>query len=277
MLMFVLTATGLIVGVVVSERRYADRLVREAGVRLKEMEAEAAKAARLSLVSGMASAIAHEINQPMTAARAFSRSAEHLLSAPHPNVARAAENLAAMTAQIDHASGVIRRMREFLRRGTPQLSTLDFPALLREALLLVRGEAEAERVRLDLDLPRDLPPAHGDRVQLQQVVLNLVRNGIESVSRARPSDPHVRVVAYGDETRRELVIGVADNGGGLDAALAERLFAPLITTKHEGLGLGLAISASIVEAHGGRIWLQSGEAGATEFRFSLPLEPAKPA
>jgi two-component system sensor kinase FixL len=113
---------------------------------------------------------------------------------------------------------------------------------------------------------------HGDRVQLQQVVLNLVRNGIDSVARARPIDPNVRLFARVDSDRGDLVIAVADTGGGIDPALAERLFAPMTTTKREGLGLGLAISASIVEAHGGRMWLHSGTPGATEFRFSLPLE-----
>ena len=136
----------------------------------------------------------------------------------------------------------------------------------------MRSEADAEGVRLGLDAPPDLPHVHVDRVQLQQVVLNLVRNGIESVSHARPADPSVRVLARADNARREVVVGIADTGRGVDPALAERLFAPMITTKREGLGLGLAISASIVEAHGGRIWLQSGTPGATEFRFSLPLE-----
>jgi signal transduction histidine kinase len=274
MLMFVLTSTALIVGVVVSERRNADRLVREAGERLKEMEAEAAQAGRLSLVSGMASAIAHEINQPMTAARALARSAQHLLGQPDPNVARAADNLASITTQIDHASGVIRRMRDFLRRGTPHMSTLNVAALLQESLVLVRSEAAAQGVRLELDVSADLPAVHGDRVQLQQVVLNLVRNGIEASARA--AEPCVRVSARAESGRDEVVIGVSDNGAGLDAGLAQRLFAPLMTTKREGLGLGLAICASIVEAHGGRIWLQSGEPGATEFRFSLPVQASGP-
>src|SRR5262249_33238899 len=161
----------------------------------KALEAEAAQAARLSLVSGMASAIAHEINQPMTAARALARSAEHLLGQPAPDVARATEKLNEITAQIDHAGGVIRRMREFLRRGTPQFSTLDVGALLRESLLLMRNEAEGQGVRIDLEVAEGLPAAHGDRVQLQQVVLNLVRNGMESATRATTPEPCVRIGA----------------------------------------------------------------------------------
>jgi len=275
-IMFVLTATGLIVGVVVSERRNANRLVREAGERLKALEAEAAQAARFSLVSGMASALAHEINQPMTAARALARSAQHLVQMPNPDLTRASDNLAGMVAQIDHASGVVRRMREFLRRGHPHMSTIDVRDMIDEALTLAHTEASARHTRLTLDVADDVPNIHGDRIQLQQVVLNLVRNAIEAVAETSRPDATVGVAAQLSEAPRAVVISVSDNGPGIEEAFADRLFAPLTTTKRGGLGLGLAISASIVEAHGGRIWLHERRPGATEFRFSLPLDEARP-
>jgi signal transduction histidine kinase len=276
LIMLMLSATGLIVGAVVSERRHANRLLREAGERLKAMEAEAAQGARVSLVSGMASVLAHEINQPMTAARALARSAQLLVGQPSPDLKRANDNLGEMIAQIDHASGVVRRMREFLRRGRPHSSTIPPRAMLEEALTLARADAASHRVVLTLDIADDVPNVYGDRVQLQQVVLNLVRNAVEAVAESGRADGAVRLKAWGDKAQRVVVISVADNGPGIDAAVAEKLFEPLTTTKRGGLGLGLAISASIVESHGGRIWLHACAPGATEFRFSLPLDGTIP-
>jgi C4-dicarboxylate-specific signal transduction histidine kinase len=273
-LMLVLTATGLIVGVVVSERRNADRLVQEAEARLKEKEAEAADAARLNLVSGMASALAHEINQPMTAARALARSAQHILGRPDPDLRRAGGNLAELIAHIDHAGGVIAHMRDFLRRGRPRMSTLDLRELLADALSLVRAKASAHGIAVDLEAAADLPRVHGDRVQLQQVVLNFVHNAIDAIAGAGVTAGRIRVAATPVDAASRVEVGIWDNGPGVQRELADRLFVPLTTSKAEGLGLGLSICAAIVETHGGRVWLESGEAGATEFRFSLPVTPS---
>jgi C4-dicarboxylate-specific signal transduction histidine kinase len=270
--MLILTATGLIVGVVVSEREHADSVARDAEARLKQKEAEAAQAARFALVSGLASALAHEINQPMTAARALARSAQHILQTPQPDLARAEGNLAKMIAQIDHAGGVVRRMRDFLRRGHPHVSTIDLPNLIEGALALVLPDAAAKRIRIDTEGIGDLPLLYGDRVQLQQVILNLVHNAIDALVAARVTDGHIRIVGALHEAPHRIEIGVIDNGPGMDAAQAERLFQPLTTSKSEGLGLGLSICAAILEAHGGRIWLQQHRPGATEFRLSLPLD-----
>src|SRR5262245_3674791 len=271
-LMLVLTATGLIVGVVVSERQNADRLVRDAEARLKQKEAEAAQAARHNLVSGMASALAHEINQPMTAARALARSAQHILGSPTPDLPRAANNLTTLIAHIDHAGGVVSHMRDFLRRGRPHVSTLDLRNMLDDALWLIRAEASARAITIELDAAGDLPPVHGDRVQLQQVVLNFVRNAIEAIGGADQATGRIRIAARRLNAPERIEISVADNGPGIPNELAGRLFAPLTTSKSEGLGLGLAICAAIVDSHGGKVWLHSGHPGQTEFRFSLSLD-----
>jgi C4-dicarboxylate-specific signal transduction histidine kinase len=267
--MLILTATGLTVGVVVTERRQAARAMQEVEARLRAREIEAAQAARFNLVSGMASALAHEINQPMTAARALARAIQQLLRAPTIDHARADGNLTNLVAQIDHAAGVVRRMRDFLRRGHPHVSTIDTRSMLDDALILVRAEANAKSVAIALDIPRELPPLHGDRIQLQQVILNLVRNAMEALTGRMDGIVGIAVVWLEDLVE----IRVADNGPGIEPALAARLFEPLMTSKPDGLGLGLSICASIVQLHGGRIWLHSGEPGATEFRFSLPLAP----
>jgi len=271
--MLILTATGLTVGVVVTERRQAARAMQEVEARLREREIEAAQAARFTLVSGMASALAHEINQPMTAARALARAIQQLLRAPTIDHARTDGNLTNLVAQIDHAAGVVRRMRDFLRRGHPHVSTIDTRNMLDDALILVRAEANAKSIAIALDIPLELPPLHGDRIQLQQVILNLIRNAMEAlaVRTDKRIDGIIRITVRRLEGLVE--VGVADNGPGIEPALAARLFEPLMTSKPDGLGLGLSICASIVQLHGGRIWLHSGEPGATEFRFSLPLAP----
>jgi C4-dicarboxylate-specific signal transduction histidine kinase len=274
-LMLVLTATGLIVGVVVSERKNADRLVQEAEARTKEKEAEAAQAARYNLVSGMASALAHEINQPMTAARALARSAQHILGTPDPDLPRAASNLATLIAHIDHAGGVVSHMREFLRRGRPHMSTLIVRSMLHDALSLIRAQASAHAITIELDVADDLPPVYADRVQLEQVVLNFVHNALEAITGARQTNGRIRISAARFDGPARIEIRISDNGPGIGNEFADRLFASLTTSKSEGLGLGLSIIAAIIESHGGRVWLHSGQAGATEFRFSLPLNTSQ--
>ncbi|HEX6001142.1 MAG TPA: MASE1 domain-containing protein, partial [Hyphomicrobiaceae bacterium] len=272
--MLVLTMTGLLVGGVVSERERADQATRRAEARVREAELGAARAARLNMVSGMASALAHEINQPMTAARALARSAQQLINSGNGtgrDLERANANLASLVAQIDHAAGVVRRMREFLRRGRPHFSTLDMGTVLEDALVLARPEAAAHETRIELGIDPALPAVFGDRIQLEQVVLNLIRNGIDAIAEAGVPHGRIAVSASLGEDGRTVVVSVADNGTGV--ASERDLFAPLSSSKTDGLGLGLSICANIMHAHGGRIWLQSGGSGATEFRFSLPLQP----
>jgi two-component system, LuxR family, sensor kinase FixL len=274
-LLLVLTVTGLIVGVVVSERRNSDRIALDAQARLAERQAEAAQVARLNLVSGMASALAHEINQPMTAARALGRSAQHLLRSPGSNLSRADNNLSVMLTHIDHAGDILRRMRSFIRRGHPHVSTINTRDLLEDAMTLAQAEASARGVRVDLDVSADLPDLHGDRVQLEQVLLNLVHNAVEAIATAGQSHGYVHVMARHCAAPPRIEIGVLDNGPGIGDEVAARLFDPLMTTKQDGLGLGLSICASIMEAHGGRVWLHSGKPGATEFRFFVPLDQSR--
>jgi two-component system, LuxR family, sensor kinase FixL len=273
-LMLVLTATGLTVGVTVNERQQADRAVREVEALLRANEAEADQAARFNLVSSMASALAHEINQPITAARALGRAAQHLLRNDNGSQARVDDNLTTMIAQIDHAASVVKRMREFLRRGEPHISTINVRALIDDAIVLVGAEAAGAGIRVELDASPDLPMLHADRVQLQQVILNLVQNSIDAIATGGRDDGRIRVTAAVLENPRRVEIAISDNGAGIAPALAERLFEPLTTSKQDGLGLGLSICATIVQSHHGRLWLQSGAPGATEFRFWLPLQQA---
>lgn len=272
-LMLVLTGTGLIVGAVVSERQNADALRRLAELRLRDKEIESSRAARFTLVSGMASALAHEINQPMTAARALARSAQHIIDNPSPDLPRASTNIANAIAQIDHAGGVMRRMREFLRRGRPHVSSFDIRTMIDDALILARPDANARGIEIVSEIPEGLPMAHGDKIQIEQVVLNLIRNATEAIAGAQQTDGVIRISGELLAEPARIEIAVRDNGPGIRPHLADRMFDPMTTSKDEGLGLGLSICLAIIEAHGGQIWLQSGDPGKAEFRFWLPLEP----
>jgi len=269
-LMFALTATALSVGAVVSEREQARRAFRDAEERLKRKEADAIRAGRFNLVSAMASALAHEINQPITAARALARSVQHILRGAAPDLPRADHNLTTLVGQIDAAGNIVRSIREFLQRG-PLMSAVDVGALLQDVLVLVGPEAAAAQVRVELAVEDNLPPLRGDRGQLEQVVLNLVRNSIDAIVIARRVG-HVRLAAQRSNRPSDLLISVGDDGPGVAADIAAHLFEPLTTSKRDGLGLGLSICESIVAAHGGRIWLQETGIDGTEFRMTLPFK-----
>jgi signal transduction histidine kinase len=270
-LMLVLTTTGLIVGVMVTERHSAQQRINAIEQRLRSKEAEAEQASRVTLATGMASALAHEINQPMTAARALARAAQQILRMPNADLPRAEQNLTTLIAQVDHAASVVRRMRDFLRRGRPHVSTVDVGAMIDDALALLANDAAARKVSIETRLDANLPSLHGDRIQLQQVFLNLIRNAMEAIEPGH-TDGCVVVTAHRLDVPPRLEFSIADNGPGIAPELVPRLFEPLTTSKHDGLGLGLSISASIVEAHGGRIWHVPGTTSGAEFRISLPLE-----
>jgi two-component system, LuxR family, sensor kinase FixL len=274
--MFVLTATALSVGAVVSEREQAQRAFRDAEERLKRKEADAIRISRLNLVSGMAAALAHEINQPITAVRALARSVQHILRGATPDLPRVDRNLTTLVSQIDAAGNIVRRIREFLQRG-PLMGDVDVRGLLQDVLVLIGPQAASARVSVDLAVEDNLPPLRADRDQLEQVILNLVRNSIDAIAGAEIRGGRVRLTAQHSNRPSDLVITVWDNGPGISADIATHLFEPLITSKSDGLGLGLSICWSIAAAHGGRIWLEATGAGATEFRVTLPFNSTEPA
>jgi two-component system sensor kinase FixL len=271
-LMLVLTVTGLVVGGLVDERTAADHEAETARRRLQDLEAQSARIARLNLASGMAAALAHEINQPMTAARALGRSVEELLRAPDVDTPRIARNLSSMISQIDHASEVVKQMREFVRRGAPRVSQLDMREVLTDAVALADPLVKSNGIRIAIDAPHDLPSVLGDRVQIQQVVINLVKNAFDAISESETRAGRIAVTARRSSDERAVEVAVIDDGPGIADAQREALFEPLNTSREEGLGLGLSICKTIVRAHSGSIWLSASEPGRTEFRFSIPAQ-----
>jgi two-component system sensor kinase FixL len=274
--MFVLTTTALSVGAVVSEREQARRAFQNAQKLLKGKEADAMRAGRFYLVSAMASALAHEINQPITAARAHARAIQQILRATAPDLPRADRNLTTLVSQIDVAGDIVRRIREFLQRG-PIMGDVDVRGMLEDALVLIRPEAASAQIRVDLVVEDNLPLLRGDRDQLEQLILNLVRNSIDSIAGAEMPGGRVRVAARRSDGPSDLAITVWDNGPGIATDVAAHLFEPLTTSKPGGLGLGLCICWSIAAAHGGRISLEATGTEGTKFRVTLPFNSAEPA
>jgi len=167
------------------------------------------------------------------------------------------------------ASNVIRRIRDLSKKVTPELVRLDINEVIDDALLLVQRQILSHRVGLRLDLESGLPPVHGDRVQLQQVLINLLINGIEAMTHVSDEQRSMSVRSHlqdGDQ----VLVSVQDSGAGIDPENANRLFNAFYSTKHDGMGMGLSISRSIIEGHGGRIWATNNDGPGATIQFTLP-------
>lgn len=260
-LMLVLVMTGLAVGVLVTERRRAElqlRLQQEAQARL----------ARLGSMGELASALAHEINQPLMAAGTYSRLvAAAIAEGKSPDMAR--EAAAKAVAQVERASEVVRRLRTLIKLGRSDLAPVRVPQILAETLELLRPEIDRAGVRVEQRLAGSIPPVMGDMLQIQQVLINLLRNAIEAISDAAQERGTITIqVSRGDPGY--LDFEVRDTGPGFPPGFAADTPEPLKSTKTYGLGVGLSLSRSIVEAHGGRLVIARTSGGAA-VRFSLPV------
>ncbi|HMF14437.1 MAG TPA: ATP-binding protein, partial [Gemmataceae bacterium] len=256
-----LTAANARLNLEVAERRRAQD-------RIEQLQADLAHAGRLNTVGEMASGLAHELNQPLTAiatyaAAALLRLREHCDTGWTP-----AEALTRIGEQATRAGDVIQRLRAFVSRKPPQRLPVALDEVLHEALQLADADIRASGTRLELHAS-DLPlHCTADRIQIVQVLVNLVRNALEAMADI-PKAARQLVLRTALE-KNGIRLSVADTGSGLAPEIAERLFFPFHTSKPDGLGLGLAISRSIVEAHDGRIWAEPNRGGGTVFHFTLP-------
>jgi PAS domain S-box-containing protein len=242
---------------------------RQAESALLQTQLELAHATRVTTLGELAASIAHEINQPLTAIVADATASLNWLAMARPDLDRVREALTAVVADGHRAADVVQRIRDLARKSDPRKVRLDVNDVVRDVVQLVRTEVLRHGVSLRAELAPELPPVMGDRVQLQQVVLNLVMNGIEAmvVVENRPRELSIR---SGRQKDGQVVVAVQDSGVGLGSGGVERLFDAFFTTKANGMGLGLSIARSIVEAHGGRLWAAANaEFGAT-FQLSLP-------
>jgi len=237
---------------------------------LQAAQAELAHVTRVMTLGELAASIAHEVNQPLSAIVADASAALNWLEAPAPDLAMIRESLAAVVKDSHRAADVIQRIRQLATKSSPQKIRLDLGDVVRDVVALVRGELHRREVSLTLDLAADLPLVRGDRVQLQQVFLNIAMNGIEAMApvRDRPRDLVVRSGMLGSG---DVVVAVQDAGVGVAPETIEQLFSAFFTTKPGGMGMGLSISRSIVEAHGGWIRASANPTHGTTFEVVLPV------
>ena len=246
----------------------AAKAERESG-RLRQ---ELAHIGRVSALGELTASLAHELNQPLTAILNNAEVAQQHLEAEVVKVPELREILDDIIADDKRAAGVIRRLRAMLKKGQLEHVTLNINDVVSEVAHLVRNDAILRNVPVRLDLAADLPPVRGDRAQLQQVVLNMVLNGLEATA-ASNGRAHALVIRTSAADGGEVVVAVEDSGTGIDVGDLDRLFQPLSTTKAEGLGMGLAIARTIVSAHGGQLRASNNVGGGATFEFTLPVCP----
>ena len=258
---------GRIVGVLAILRDVTAR--REAEATLREVRSELARVARISALGAFSASLAHEINQPLAALVTNSDVALRLLSDDPPNLPMVERAVMRSGRDARRASEIIARMRSMITKGPSVAADFDLNEAISEVLTLTEGEQQRLNVITETDLTGGTVVIRGDRVQFQQVVLNLVQNAIEAM-RATPQGDRRLWVRSAVVEGGEVMVEVEDRGPGLAPAAAEQMFERLFTTKEGGTGLGLTISKSIVEAHGGRIWAAAAEPLGAIFRFQLP-------
>jgi PAS domain S-box-containing protein len=248
--------------------------LKQAQEALRSREAELAHTTRVMTMGEITSSIAHEINQPLGAIVNYGNACLRLLTAGSANLTEIATALSAIVKDANRASAIIARIRALSKNAPPEMAALQVKDLVTDILPLVRHELTRRRITLQTALPGDLSPVMGDRIQLQQVLLNLVINGIESMNKV-PEDQRRLFIGAQSQVSKDksfVLITVTDSGIGLTAEDLPKLFQTFYTTKADGMGMGLAISRSIVEAHGGRLWATpNADLGAT-FQFTLPVE-----
>jgi len=235
---------------------------------------EMAHVTRLSTMGEMASQIAHELNQPLSAITNYTGACIRRVQDDRGDPASLLEALQLVSTQAHRAAEIVRQIRDFIRKRDPDRGPVDVNALVRQTAVLVSPEARKAGVDLVLDLATTLPPVTGIAVELEQVIMNLVRNAIDAVGR-NPAGERRVTIRSGNGTPDELQLEVFDNGPGIDETTVDTVFTPFYTTKVSGMGLGLAISRRIVEAHGGRLWVEGVESGGAAFHVRLPTEAAE--
>lgn len=249
--------------------RTAERMRAEEALRIAQ--ADLAHVTRVTTIGEMAASIAHEVNQPLTAVVTNGSACIRWLSANPPNLDEARRAVGRIINDGNRAGEVIRRIRALVKNTPPQYECLDINELIREVTAIAHSEARRSGASIQTHLCENVPSIVGDRIQLQQVILNLAMNGMEAMSEVM-EEPKEILVSSSSSGPNAIVVEVRDGGIGLDPENLTNLFSAFYTTKPSGMGMGLAISRSIVEAHGGRLWAEPNKPRGAVFRFSLPTQ-----
>ena len=252
-----------------AELRQANEILRERGEALQKMQTELAHVTRVMTLGELTASIAHEVNQPLAAIVTNGNACLRWLGGAQPNFGEARHAVERIIKDSYRASDVISRVRTLVKKAPPRNDLVDLNEVILETLALADDEARRSHVLLKHELESGLPLVVGDRVQLQQVILNLFINGLEAIAKSSEGERELSVSSRKDESNN-LIVVVRDSGMGLDPANLEQVFDAFFTTKPDGMGMGLAISRTIIEAHGGRLWATSNSPKGAVFQFTLP-------
>jgi PAS domain S-box-containing protein len=259
---------GTFIGIRASNRDITER--KQAEIQEQQHREDLARVGRVATLSELTGTLAHEIIQPLMAIMNNSQAARRLLNNPDPDLAEVKEILEDITKGSERASGVIHHLRQHLKPGLPDLTRLDINDIVGSLLPLVSRQAAVNHINLVCQLAKGLPPVTGNRIQLEQVILNLVVNSIEAI-KVMAGGPGEIVLKTEREDDHTLRVSVVDSGPGVKPEDLERLFDPFFTTKKEGMGLGLSISRSIIKAHRGRLWAAPNPGGGIAVHLTLPV------
>jgi C4-dicarboxylate-specific signal transduction histidine kinase len=247
----------------ITERKHAEE-------ELQQAQAELAHVTRLTTLGELTASIAHEVNQPLAAVALNANACLRWLGGKAPNLHESHLALQRIIKEAERASEVIGRIRALAKKTPPRKDRVDINDVLLEVIALARGELRRNRVALHTQLAEGLPATLADRVQLQQVILNLIINGIEAMSGVSGGRRELLISSAKHEDTG-ILVAVRDSGVGLDSKDLDQFFNAFYTTKPDGMGMGLAISRTIIEAHGGRLWAMQNEDEGATIQFTLPL------
>jgi len=245
--------------------------LRRAELEAQELRSDLAHVSRVSTMGQLSTALAHELNQPLGAILSNAEAAEMLLDADPPSLEQVREILADIRKDDERAGEVIRRMRALLRKREMGMVPLDMGDLVQDVLRLTSGDAALRKVSVRAEVDAGPLPTRGDRVHLQQVLLNLLVNGMEAVA-GNPLGKRQVIMRAGRNGTGEIEVAVSDSGPGIPPDQLPRLFEPFFTTKPNGMGMGISIARTIIQAHHGRIWAENKPDGGATFRFTLPID-----
>lgn len=237
--------------------------------RLRQLEADLANLNRVSVMGVLTASLAHEILHPIATARNNARAGMRFLERNPPDLDEVGEALACVVRDADRAKDIVGRIRDHIKKAPPRSEPFDLNEAINEVIDMVRSAIDRDGVSVRTCLTEKLASVHGDRVQLQQVVLNLILNAMEAMSSVEEG---VRQLVISTEFggTSEIVVAVCDSGPGIDPEHIDRVFNAFYTTKGSGLGMGLSICRSIIDAHGGRLWAEANQPRGAVFRFTLP-------
>jgi len=242
------------------ERKHAEEALRNA-------QGDLARVSRMTTLGELTASLAHEVNQPIAAAVTNANTCLRWLTRERPDLEEAREAASRIVKDATRAAEIVSRTRLLFKKGTAQRELVSLNEMVREMIVLLRGEATRHKILISTDLATGLPQVTGDRVLLQQVLMNLMLNGIEAM---KDVDGKRELLIKSQETENEeVIVSVSDTGAGLPAQQADQIFKAFFTTKPQGTGMGLSISRSIVEAHGGRLWADGNSPRGASFNFTL--------